>query len=74
MERFHSSGGRSNPDFYYKVSVKEATDEMYHWCSVYDRDTEKCFNRYYVKWGERPVFQFENERPALMFALKFGHL
>jgi hypothetical protein len=49
MERYYSAGGRTNPDFRYRVRVKDVTDEMYHWCSVYP--STGSFERYYVEWG-----------------------
>jgi hypothetical protein len=77
MERYHSEGGRSNPDFRYRVKIKKVSDEMMNWCSVYP--TEGYFQRYYVQWNynqygdyETTVFQFETERPAILFKLKFG--
>jgi hypothetical protein len=75
MERYHSYGGKSNPDFRYRVQVKEVTDEMLHWCSVYP--AVGSFERYYIEWsGDDGVFfdtfQFETERPAILFKLKFG--
>jgi hypothetical protein len=75
MERYYSAGGRTNPDFRYRVRVKDVTDEMYHWCSVYPSTCS--FERYYVEWGSiaeklYDVVQFETERPAILFQLKFG--
>jgi hypothetical protein len=76
MERYHSYGGKSNPEFRYRVQVKENTDEMLHWCSTYP--AIGSFERYYIEWpgaynnSEYTTFQFETERPALLFKLKFG--
>jgi hypothetical protein len=83
MERYFSYGGKSNPEFRYRVRIKETTDQMMHWCSVYPANGS--FERYYIEWHPGPqgktspndsvcgaVFQFETERPALLFKLKFG--
>jgi hypothetical protein len=75
MKRYHSEGGMSNPNFRHKVKVKDSTDAMFNWCSTNISEASD-FDRYYVQWlqGGGTIFQFENERPALVFALKFGHL
>jgi hypothetical protein len=77
MERYHSYGGKSNPEFRYRVSVENVTDEMMNWCSVYPANSS--FERYYIEWDhnqdgdyKNTVFQFETERPAILFKLKFG--
>jgi hypothetical protein len=74
MERYHSYGGKSNPEFRYRVVVKEVTDQMMNWCSVYP--AVGSFERYYVHWNlanaSGATFQFETERPAILFNLKFG--
>jgi hypothetical protein len=76
MERYHSYGGKSNPEFRYRVSVKDVTDQMLHWCSVYP--ASGSFERYYIEWNgfvegaNDAVFQFETDRPAILFKLKFG--
>lgn len=83
MERYYSYGGKSNPEFPHRVKIKDATDEMMHWCSTYPADGP--FERYYIEWRPGPqgvtspddhqggaVFQFELERAALLFRLKFG--
>jgi hypothetical protein len=75
MERYYSYGGKSNPEFPYRVRVKGATDVMMHWCSVYP--AVGSFERYYIEWPGTEesiyvVFQFETERPAILFKLKFG--
>ena len=47
------------------------------WCDDYPTKTpDGYFERYYVEWGvvgdsEYVTFQFEQEEPAIMFALKF---
>jgi hypothetical protein len=76
MELFYSGGGRSNPDFQYKVRVEKVTTEMFDWCSNYDSE-ERSFRRWYVEWNRNrgpgyDVVQFEWEQAAIMFALKFG--
>ena len=75
MERYHSYGGKSNPEFPYRVRVKDITDAMMHWCSVYP--AVGSFERYYIDWpgaieSEYVTVQFETERPAILFKLKFG--
>jgi hypothetical protein len=77
MERYHSYGGKSNPEFRYKIEVNEVSNEMLHWCSVYP--SVGSFERYYIEWNSndyagdiRAKFQFETERPAILFKLKFG--
>ena len=76
MERYHSYGGRSNPEFRYRVPVKDVTDQMMNWCSVYP--AVGSFERYYIEWNgfvegaNDAVFQFETDRPAILFKLKFG--
>ena len=80
MELFYGGGGRSNPDFRYKVRIKRQDGTM-EWCDNYPHQIS--FNnsdRYYIDWrdGGRgydtgyAIFQFEWEEPAIMFALKFG--
>lgn len=83
MELFYGGGGRSNPDFTYKVRVKNGTmSRMMEWCDNYPTDEKwSCFQRYYIDYrngrndfsdSEYVTFQFEWEEPAIMFALKFG--
>lgn len=76
MNRYHSEGGASNPYFRHTVAVKDVTDEMLNWCSTFKGS--EYFERYYVQWTRYStggaVFQFETDRAALMFNLKFGHL
>ena len=79
MEKFYGGGGRSNPDFRYKVRVKKPFDGMMEWCDEYPVDGHGYFQRYYVDFragtetfsDTHAVFQFEWEEPAIMFALKF---
>lgn len=76
MERYYSYGGKSNPEFPYRVKVKDASDEMLNWCSKYP--AKGSFERYYIEWTtynhnlQNVVFQFETEEPAILFKLKFG--
>jgi hypothetical protein len=77
MELFYSGGGNPNPNFLYKVKIKRMTTEAFDWCSNYP--SEGYFQRWYVQWGpnrglDYDIVQFEWEEPALMFALKFGHI
>lgn len=79
MELFYGGGGRSNPDFSYKVRVKKQ-DGMLEWCNKYPVTGTGYFQRYYVDWrdGGRgwdtgyAVFQFEQEDAAFMFKLTWG--
>ncbi len=78
MELFYGGGGRSNPDFRYKVRVKRQ-DGMLEWCNAYPVTGAGHFQRYYVDWRDKgkwdtpyATFQFEWEQPAILFALKFG--
>lgn len=76
MEQFYGGGGRSNPDFRYKVRVKRPFDGMIEWCNEYPVKGTGYFQRYYFDAREYDngfaTFQFEWEEPAIMFALKFG--
>ena len=66
-----------NPDFPYQVRVINFTTEMWHWCEDYD-DQGETFCRFHVKWNlyddhnEYDRVTFEQEQPAIMFALRFG--
>lgn len=81
MQRYFSSGGLRNPDFRYKIKVTSVqTDHMaaISWCDNYPtKSPDGYFERYYVDWGDGSseskfvIFQFEQEEPAIMFALKF---
>ena len=78
MELFYSGGGRSNPDFSYKVRVRRQ-DGMLEWCDEYPVTGAGHFQRYWVDWRDNgsydtpyATFQFEWEEPAILFALKFG--
>lgn len=71
MRRYYSEGGCSNPNFINKVRVTNVNDEMFHWCSTYP--SERPFERWYVEWkDDGAIFQFETEKPAVLFGLKFG--
>ncbi len=82
MNLFYGGGGRSNPDFRFKVRVKRSQDitGMMQWCDDYPVNGEGYFQRYYIDWrdgsddwlSDKVTFQFEWEEPAIMFALKFG--
>lgn len=72
MERYHSEGGRSDPDFRYKVRVEQPTGEMFEWCNEYPSKGSGW--RYYVKWStlsSLAIFSFEVEEPSIMFALRW---
>jgi hypothetical protein len=78
MEKFYGGGGRNNPDFRFKVRVKRQ-DGMLEWCDEYPVTGSGHFQRYYVDWQDKgkwdtpyATFQFEQEAPAIMFALRFG--
>ena len=77
MKKYHSEGGRQDPDFPYQVRVNRFTPDMYEWCEAYD-DQGDTFCRFYVKWNmydkhnEYDRVTFEQEAPAIMFALRFG--
>ena len=84
MELFYGGGGRSNPDFRYKVRINRKApgdvNEMMEWCDNYPVTGSGYFQRYYLDWRDEKgefsddyvTFQFEWEEPAIMFALKFG--
>ena len=77
MKKYHSEGGRTDPGFPHEVRVRQCNTELYDWCEAYD-DQGETFCRYHVKWnmydnanGHDRV-TFEQEQPAIMFALRFG--
>ena len=84
MELFYGGGGRSNPDFRFKVRIRQTEpniDEMMKWCDDYPTGDHGYFKRYHIDWRDGKdniwktdyvTFQFEWEEPAIMFALKFG--
>jgi len=77
MEHFYGGGGRSNPDFRYKVRLhRDACEGAYDWCEAYPVKGTGYFQRWYLDTREYDngfvTYQFEWEEPAIMFALKFG--
>jgi hypothetical protein len=72
MKQYYSFGGSSDPNFRYRVEVREVTSAMLAWCIEYPA-TDPDFERYYYSYNDRgiPVFQFETEKPAIIFRLKF---
>lgn len=77
MELFYGGGTQSNPNFPHKVKIKRMTSEAFDWCSNYP--SEGPGQRWYVNWGhdrrlDNDTVHFEWQEPALMFALKFGHI
>lgn len=67
------------PCFPYKVRVKNGTDDMIDWCEWYAPADD--FSQFHVEWLSEyggslypAEFQFEDERAALLFKLKFGDL
>lgn len=76
MRSYFTEGGRSNPDFRYKVKVTLPFPGALQWCEEYPTKTpDGSFERYYTDWRASSdghvIFQFEQEEPAVMFALKF---
>jgi hypothetical protein len=77
MIKYHTEGGRSDPDFSYKVRVDYPTNEMFDWCNEYP--TKGSFGRYYVRAYQssqtrhitHAIFSFEIEEPSIMFALRW---
>lgn len=82
MEYFSSHGGNNKPYFTHRLKVKKMTNEAYEWCLDYP--STGYFQRFHVEWDSYApgtemhkgyeIVQFESERAAIMFALKFGHL
>jgi hypothetical protein len=69
VEHFYTYGGAQNPNFNYKIKVKEITNEMHVWCMNYDHQGRWAI----TYWNSKPcTIQFEYDEPAIMFALKFG--
>lgn len=77
MELFYGGGGRSNPDFQYKVRVKRPCEGAFEWCDAYPVRGSGYFQRFYVDYREYDqgyiTFQFEWEEPYLTFILKYGN-
>jgi hypothetical protein len=76
MRKYWSEGGRSNPDFRYKVKVSFPLTGMVEWCEDYPtRTKDGDFERYYIQFATGDsgyaTFQFEQEEPAIMFTLMF---
>jgi hypothetical protein len=75
MKKYYSEGGTQNPDFLYRVRVKNFTTEMFEWCEAYD-DQGDPLCRFHVNWDlyghDHDRVTFEQEAPAIMFALRFG--
>ena len=69
MKAYYSWGGKSDPEFRYKVKVDRATAEMIKWCDDYPLN--RNFERYYIIWNDF-TFTFEVEEPAIMFALRWS--
>jgi hypothetical protein len=78
MEYFSSHGGNNRPYFAHRLKVKKMTAEAYEWCIAYP--STGYFQRFHVEWDSYDagigyeIVQFESERAAIMFALKFGDL
>jgi hypothetical protein len=77
MKKYWSEGGRSNPDFRYKVKVSYPLTGMIDWCDNYPtKRPDGYFERYYIQFSTRDsndvIFQFEQEEPAIMFTLMFA--
>ncbi len=80
MEYFWCSGGNNRPDFAYRFTVKEITNEMWRWCEDYPLDGP--FERWHVinNYGqptdrdkkETPLIQFESAKAAYMFSIAFS--
>ena len=81
MEYFWSDGGNNRPDFTYRFTLKEVTEEMYDWCGNYPLDGP--FERWHIKHRFRtlsyeggeveiPLIQFESRKAAYMFKIAFS--
>lgn len=79
MEYFYGGGGNPTPDFVYRFTITELTDEMYDWCTHYP--LEGPFERWWVsrkmhsyKGGMVPTIQiqFESRKAAYMFMLTYS--
>ena len=64
-----------NPDFPHVVRVINFTTEMFAWCEDYD-DQGDPMCRFHVNWdlygNDYDRVTFEQQAPAIMFALRFG--
>ena len=86
MEYFWSDGGNNRPDFTYRFTLKEVTEEMYDWCGNYPLDGP--FERWHIirNYYERtppstaihgdapeiPLIQFESRKAAYLFRIAFS--
>ena len=83
MEYFWSDGGNNRPDFTYRFTLKEVTEEMYDWCGNYPLDGP--FERWHIirnyqssyftdlaDQKETPLIQFESRKAAYMFRIAFS--
>ena len=80
MEYFYSGGGNNRPSFSYRYTMKEITNEMWHWCEKYP--LHGPFQRWHVihNFGqptdqdrkEIPLIQFEDKNAAFMFSIAFS--
>jgi hypothetical protein len=80
MEYFWSDGGNNRPDFTYRFTLKEVTEEMYDWCGNYPLDGP--FERWHIirNYGqpthedkkEVPLIQFESRKAAYLFRIAFS--
>lgn len=76
MKYFYTEGGNPDPGFIYSITVKQFSQDMWTWCADYEPNDS--FNRWHAKYhslngvAEYAIVSFEQEEPALMFALKFG--
>jgi hypothetical protein len=76
MKKYYGGmGGTQNPDFPHQVRVINFTTEMFEWCEAYD-DQGDPLCRFHVNWdlygNDHDRVTFEQEAPAIMFALRFG--
>ena len=72
MKYYWSQGGSTDPGFRYKVSIKRPDDDMIKWCDEYPSEE---YERWCVQWAsytKDTTFQFEVEKHAILFKLKFG--
>lgn len=76
MKYFHSYGGRSNPDFPYRIKMPgELPEGAYEWCLAYP-DQGALYRRFHCEQGHAEhkgyvIMQFEWEEAAMMFALRW---
>ncbi len=80
MEYFYSGGGNNRPDFTYRFTMKEITNEMWKWCESYPLIGP--FERWHIvrNFGqptdgdraEVPLIQFESRQAAYWFRIAFS--